>query len=304
MLSLLAGAAALLLREAGGQPARNLPSRPAAAPTVVSAPASRPATHPASFKVATFNILYVNRDLKAVADTIRAADADVVCLQETNDPSERYLRAQLGKVYPYATFRNGEAACGFGVLSKVPLRNVKHLPAKFGWFGTHVCEANLAGRAVQIVDVHLQPTVPPENANLAQAVALWARGEATRAREIEYILQNTSAKLPRLIAGDFNAMPEWSATTVLKQKGFVDGLASACKDHAKMTTWKGGRKDTELSLRVDYVFHPPALRTTEARILPCGASDHSLVVCTLSWAAPATAPASRPASPPTPPKGR
>ena len=146
------------------------PQRPAPAPA--TPPASVPATSPATFKVATFNVLYENRDLKAVAETIRKSGADVVCLQETNEAAEKSLREQLGKTYPHATFKPGAGASGFGILSRTPLRNVKHLPPKEGWFGTHLCEANLAGRAVQIIDAHLTASTPPAGASVAEAAQL------------------------------------------------------------------------------------------------------------------------------------
>jgi endonuclease/exonuclease/phosphatase family metal-dependent hydrolase len=282
------------LRAAEGPARRAAGSRPSGAPTSIpaSAPASAPATQPATFRLASFNVLYENRDLKAVAETIRKADADVVCLQETNDQSEKILREQLGKMYPHATFQSGGGgASGFGILSKTPLRNVKHLPPKFGWFGTHVCEANLAGRAVQLVSAHLTASTPPANASAAEVLRLWGLREAVRAKEIAYILENTDPRLPRLIAGDLNAQPGDSAPRFLKDKGFVDSLASARADHEKVTTWSGSLGGMQLAFRVDYVFHTKDIQSTDCQVLPCAASDHSLVVSTLRWAPACTRPA-------------
>ena len=290
LLSLGAACALGLWRSAG---ASRPPGAPAGTPATAPAslPASAPATQPGTFRVASFNVLYVNRDLKAVAETIRKADADVVCLQETNAASEKHLREALGKMYPHATFQPGGAAGGLGILSKTPLRNVRHLPAKFGWFGTHVCEANLGGRAVQLVNAHLTATVPPENATVVDTLRLWAATEAVRAKEIPYIVENTNPRLPRLIAGDLNAMPNGTAPRFLRDKGFLDSLASCRQDHEKVTTWKCERKGIELSLRLDYVFHTKDIQSTDCQVLPCAASDHSLVVSTLRWAPASTRPA-------------
>ena len=264
------------------------PQRPAPAPA--TPPASVPATSPATFKVATFNVLYENRDLKAVAETIRKSGADVVCLQETNEAAEKSLREQLGKTYPHATFKPGAGASGFGILSRTPLRNVKHLPPKEGWFGTHLCEANLAGRAVQIIDAHLTASTPPAGASVAEIARVFNQREAIRAKELAYILKNTEANLPRLIVGDFNAMPGGTAPQFLRDKGFLDSLASARADHATVTTWRGSLGGINLSARVDYVFHTKDLQSTDCQVLPSVASDHSLVVSTLRWAPAASRP--------------
>ena len=176
--------------------------------------------------------------------------------------------------------------------------------------------------------MHLQPTIPPAKATLPEILKLWGQAESVRAKEIAYILQSTDGNLPRIIAGDFNAMPggaapdalkgkgpadgnavpAGSAPEFLKGKGFIDSLAAARPDHAKVTTWKGTFQGLSVGFRLDFIFHTKDIASTACQVLPTDASDHDLVVSTLRWAAasqpssgaaPATAtqPAGIPASP-------
>lgn len=295
MLAIVALAAAAPLAAPADQS-----SRPA------SQPASRPASAPATktLKVATFNVLYLNRDLKAVAQTIRDGGADVVCLQETNPASAAFLRRQLGKLYPHTRFRHARGAGGLGILSKVRVGGLKYLPRRFGHFGSYLFRVEFAGSRVQIANVHLVSTNPAGGRG-RKLLAHWRLTEAVRAKEIAYVVENLPADRPVIIAGDLNSMPAWSAPRFLAGKGYVDSLAAARKDHAELTTWSGLPFKLPLAARLDYVFHTKHLRCLAARVLPCKGSDHSLVVCTVAPAAkPAGAPASRPAASSRPPSGR
>jgi len=262
-------------------------------------PAEHPTTAPATFKVATYNILYLNRDLKEIAATIRKSQADLVCLQETNARSERYLRKHLKDLYPHARFRRGSQAGGLGFLSGVPLKKVKYLPRKFGHFGTHFCRVTLGGKEIHVANVHLVATRPRGRTDFAELWWLLGRSESIRAKEIDYIYQNLPKNRPVIVAGDLNSPPEWRAPRFLKSKGFIDSLASARPDHASVATWKWARADRALALRLDYLFHTKDIRTLSSKVLTSDASDHSLVVSEMAWASrPATQPATRPAARP------
>ena len=82
------------------------------------------AARTSKIRVATYNINYGNRQLNAVAEAIRRADADVVCLQETNVESENYLRQEFSNTYSYIRFQG----------------DVSNRPA--GWLRTIVSTAN------------------------------------------------------------------------------------------------------------------------------------------------------------------
>ncbi len=66
------------------------------------------ADEPHPFTIATYNILYRNRDLPKLVTTLRETAADVVALQETNPESEKFLREKLAREYPHMAFRAGQ----------------------------------------------------------------------------------------------------------------------------------------------------------------------------------------------------
>jgi endonuclease/exonuclease/phosphatase family metal-dependent hydrolase len=241
---------------------------------------------PARFSVATFNICWGNLNLPKVVAGIREAKADLVLLQETNAQSEVYLRRNLRAIYPNMYFRGHDGAYAaerFGILSKAPVGGLKFLRPKDGLFGAWRGQTNLAGRALQIVNVHLQPIIVDSRQGITGLLRSFAAMEQTHHREIEYIYQNLSPDVPTLVAGDFNSTSTFLAPSFLLAKGFVDSFASLTKNPDSHPTWHWLIGQAELSLRIDYIFHTRHVRTLESRILKSDASDHYLVVSRLQW---------------------
>ncbi len=272
---------------------------PGAMTGTTTAPASQPTTEPAvKFTVATYNINYGNLDLKEVVETIRKSDADLVCLQETNRQSEKHLRQALRRKYGYMYFREDHGAGGFGVLSKSPIKKVRYLPKKYGYFGMLLFRTRLGGKEVQLANVHLHPTVPLRNENLSELLNLFSTTEAIRIREIEYIYDNLIKTLPTILVGDFNSPPYMTVPDFLAKQGFVDSFASSTPNADVHITWRWKYNDVEWKFRLDYVFHNRHFKTVSSRIIKNDASDHYLVAGTLTWASPPTSsPTSRPSGP-------
>lgn len=239
-----------------------------------------------SFSVATHNICWGNLNLPKVVSGIHEAKADLVLLQETNAQSERYLRRSLRAIYPNMYFRGNDGAYAaerFGILSKTPVGGLKFLRPKDGLFGAWKGQMKLAGRTVQIVNVHLQPILVDSRQGITGLLRAYAAMEQTHRREIEYVYENLSPDVPTLVAGDFNSTSSSLAPTFLIAKGFADSFASVTKDPDSHCTWHWLIGQAEISLRIDYIFHTRHVRTVESRILESDASDHHLVVSRLQW---------------------
>jgi endonuclease/exonuclease/phosphatase family metal-dependent hydrolase len=258
----------------------------AAPETPTTRPATRPATQPATvtFTVATYNINFGNPNLKGIAGTIRKADADVVCVQESTAAARGYLTRHLQRLYPHMRFRDGRYAEGFAFLSRVPISHLKFLPRTAGYFGTWLCQVKLGGRQVQIANVHLQPTLPPRKADLRELWKRFVSTERTRLREIAALHKKLSKTLPVIVAGDFNAPPMLPTAAFLTERGFTDSFASVTEDAARYHTWHWHWQGVHWRQRLDYIFHSKHMRTQSSRILPSSASDHYLVVSRLCWA--------------------
>jgi vancomycin resistance protein VanJ len=239
------------------------------------------------FKVATFNINWGNPDLPEIARRIAAADADVVAVQEMNDQSDRYLRRQLGKTYPHFHYRGPEgryAAGGFGFLSKHPLTDLKYLPPKAGLFGVWTCEVQVAGRPVQLVNVHLTPFMLPEEGGALAAWRLFGKVEDIHAEEIKQVGSVLAKDEATIVLGDFNSPSTFAAPQYLVKRGLTDSFAAVTKNADEHPTWHWPWGKTELKFRLDYIFHTDGIKTLESRIVKTGASDHNLVVSKLEVA--------------------
>ena len=102
-----------------------------------------------TLRVATLNINWGNGNLQSIEKAIIESNATIVCIQESNTISERFLRARLGRHFAYMKFaghRGQYAAERFGFLSTLPLRNLRFEPPKHGLFGTYHAEIQVAGR--------------------------------------------------------------------------------------------------------------------------------------------------------------
>jgi len=265
-----------------GKPAKDVPARPAV-----------------TFTVAAYNINYGNPNLGEVYKAIVTADADVVCLQETNRSSEAYLRRRFWRKYRYTKFIRAprHAAGGYGFLSKVPLKNVRFIPKHKGMFGTYVAEARLGGKDVQIASLHLQPMFFDGAAGLGGVWAKLKEFEQIHAAEIVHIHGKLSKTLPLLVVGDLNSMSILYAPTYLKSKGFVDSFASVTPDADKHITWRWRTGKMLWKYRLDYIFHSAHFRTLSSTVVQTEGSDHFLLTSTLTWSPPKAT-----TQPVTPPK--
>ena len=238
-------------------------------------------------RIATYNINWGNVGLPAVVEAIRESDADVVCLQETNAESARFIRQTLSRTYPVIRFYGSVQkyrAAGFGLLSRIPLLSETFLEADGGLFGSCLLELDHMGGAVQVVNVHLQPVIfdrqRGENGLLAVKDAL-LDAEAVHKKEIEHILPHLETDRPSIIVGDFNSLSSFQSPTILRERGYVDSFASVTANADTHPTWHWPTKLGNVSLRIDYIFHSPHWQTAESRVVATEGSDHYLVVSTL-----------------------
>jgi len=256
---------------------------PAGEPDAVAA--SRPATRPAGFSIATYNILDKNLNLAEVVRSIRKAGADVVCLQEVNEAAKKYIRARLAKDYPHMHFHIHGTAGGQAFLSGVPLDKPKWVPPKHGMHGAYVAKVKLGGRTVQIMNAHLHPTLAARCRTMLELIRLQAACEAIREKEMPYFHAALEPNVPTIIAGDFNSFSTGRAPTHLKKLGYADSFASVTAEADRHPTWGWTLKTgIPVSFRLDYVFHTPDLRTLSSRVIANRkASDHDILVSRLNW---------------------
>jgi endonuclease/exonuclease/phosphatase family metal-dependent hydrolase len=228
-------------------------------------------TAPGQIRVLTYNIHHGEGtdgklDLSRIAEVIKAADPDLVALQEVDSRTQRTgqvdqtaelgrltkLHAVFGKAIDYSGGQYGAA-----ILSRWPFVQTEAsvLPASPG----HEIRPALG--------VRLKP--PGWRAGLTfVSIHLDHQSERERLAQAGHLLEllAPSNKRPTILAGDFNALPQ-SAVMRLFAKEWTNTTA-----HRPLFTIPSGRPDRQ----IDYVLCRPARlwRVLETRVIQSDASDH------------------------------
>jgi endonuclease/exonuclease/phosphatase family metal-dependent hydrolase len=191
-------------------------------------------------------------DLERIARVIRAAEADVVCLQEVDRNLPRTERIDIAAVLAEmlgmtavfdANYRFSGGEYGNATLSRLPIVHWENraLPGPDGVEprGSLRVDVEVAGATLHVLNTHLG--LRPEE-RLEQARALLEQ----------------AAGLERVVlAGDLNAVPGSEPMAALGER-FVDTAAALGADEATSPSTAPRR-------RIDYVLVTPDLEAREAR---------------------------------------
>ena len=237
--------------------------------------------------VMTYNLLGYNENRESVTATIRAANADVVALQELNSPIALALRRELGDMFPYQMTEVQIEGASPGVISRYPLRpTAESLPGT--WAGPpQVLSLDYHGTRVTLLQAHTFATGLGGGAAHLQ----WTVRE--RERQARAIVKFAAAHSePLIVAADLNAGDQTMAYAIV-----TGALADAWREAGWGFghTFPGGTSPGLVGLftggvpipmwlvRIDYVFHSRHWRATSASIGPWdGVSDHRPVVAQLA----------------------
>ena len=224
-----------------------------------------PAGRGSELKVVTFNLLNDNR---TNADKVRgfliAQNADFIFLQEARgfiyaSGGPEAAARQLAPSYPYRSGCEPGQKCSLLLLSKHPLRSVRRPDVSPGYHRFVIAEADVRGRDVTLVGVHLAKPL-----------------ESGRQEQQLTVVSDIVRDLPRplILAGDFNAAP-WS--TALRRFLTKAGLVYSYGYHPTWPVW-GHR----LGLPIDHVI-VGGLRPVEAQAWPNAmGSNHFPVIAKMA----------------------
>jgi endonuclease/exonuclease/phosphatase family metal-dependent hydrolase len=227
-------------------------------------------------KVLTYNVNYGGPRPDLAVDIIRQANADIVCLQETNPQWEQYLRQELARLYPIAQFRESRTRMGggFGFLAKAPASEVAFIPSDTGWFDGWIMKFQMDIGPVQVINVHLRPPY----SDSGSFVSGYFTTSDKRLEEMEKFYAARDPQLPTLVMGDFNDTEHSDVVRWLEGKGLTNALRQFDR-YSPTWTWKTSL--VTLKRRMDHIFSSPDFNCTSARVIPAGASDHFPVEATL-----------------------
>lgn len=225
-----------------------------------------------SLRIVTYNV-NMRGYAPGAADFLYEVDADIVCLQETHDQWESYLREHLSERYPYRIFHNARGAGGISILSKHPLRARQVIPSEAGWFPALYAVAETPMGDIGVLNVHLKP--PLSDSGSVSAYALIDTPQIHE-KEIMEFFEALAPDIPVIVAGDLNEDDAGKACQWLQKQGYTDSLPLFDR---KSPTWIWRTKPGfVLKGRYDHIFVHRRLQCTGAGVFTVKASDHEPVL--------------------------
>jgi endonuclease/exonuclease/phosphatase (EEP) superfamily protein YafD len=213
-----------------------------------------------TLRVLTINLLVGRADPESVLAQVRQGDLDVLFMQElTIDAQTRLKQAGLEDLLPHAQVEHKDGGPrGSGIYARFPLREGTPLPTTFAAQPTAVLELP-DGQEVELICVH--PRAP----------ALERGGSVQWRSELGLI--PAPGKLPRVVAGDFNATPDHGAFRDILRRGYVDSAIQT--GNALTRTW--GRPGKEPWLTLDHVLASRGCAVLDCTVTAIPGSDHRAV---------------------------
>ena len=227
--------------------------------------ASRPEAGAATIRLYSANLWVRNRDLDAIAASIRQADADVVMLIELGDATAPHLDALVGD-YPHRIASPRTVRPNGGVRSVIASRYpLTALPRQVGVEAVGARASTPLG-PVNLVSVHLTRPWPFEES--------W--GQISQTMALDQMIGGLSG--PVIVAGDFNSV---STARIGKQVRRDIGLRPA---PGFPGTWPASLPSA-LAITIDQIYASPDLTFVSRRLGRPTGSDHRPVVTEITRAA-------------------
>lgn len=219
-----------------------------------------------ALRLASANVLRSNPTPQAVADWVRAADADLVMLVEAQTDDWRRTLAAIGELYPHRApegWRDGAPVILFSRYPIVERRTVQPLPGRRRYL---VAEVAVDGHSATVAGVHPASPSPRD-----------ASDSRRRNLELDHIARSLQgAGQPVLVAGDFNTTP-WSPHF----RDLVDAadLRLAAAGHGYIGTWP--RSLWPARIPIDHILVKGPVAVAEFTRGPAIGSDHFPIIADL-----------------------
>ena len=226
-------------------------------------PRPQPPAEGSVLRILSANMFFGEGDAEVIVARVREAGADVLCLQElTADAVTRLKLAGLDELMPHTLLElrgSKPASAGSGIYSRFPLGEGPAVEPSMMAQPTALLELP-DGEEVELICVH--PCAP--------GVRRW--GGPTRWRT-ELGALPPPGKLPRVLAGDFNATFDHAVFRDLLRLGYADAAQQLGK--ALVPTW--GIPGRGAVLPLDHVLVTPGCAVRAFSVHPVPRSDHCAV---------------------------
>jgi endonuclease/exonuclease/phosphatase family metal-dependent hydrolase len=249
----------------------------AAALVAVTGPRAARRRQPAAsgpvLRVLTVNVLCGRADAEVVVALVRRTGADVLFLQEITAAAMTSLRrAGLDDLMPEKITELRRSSLGSGIYSRFPLGEGQPLAPAYAAQPTAVLRLP-GGEAVELACVHPRPPLPPS----PQGVARWRQ---------ELAVLPPPGKLPRVLAGDFNATLDHAPFRQVLRLGYADAALQA--GNALVPTW--GPLGSRPVITIDHVLVDRRCAVLASSVHTVPGTDHRAVYAEIrlpgQWPAP------------------
>lgn len=226
-------------------------------------------------KIATFNVNGINGRLPLLLRWLSEATPDVVCLQELKAPDERFPYAAIEKADYGAIWQGQKSWNGVAILARnaTPLATRRGLPGDPDDSHSRYIEAAINGILIGCL---YMPNGNPAPGPKFTYKLRWFE------RLIAHAEQLRRAKLPAILAGDYNVMPgeldvykpeRWLDDALFRPEvraqfhqlltlGWTDALRHLHPDEPLYTFWDYFRNAfaRNAGLRIDHFLLSPAIK--------------------------------------------
>jgi endonuclease/exonuclease/phosphatase (EEP) superfamily protein YafD len=240
----------------------------------------------ATFSVVTFNVQGSNHELKRATDWLLEISPDLLLLQETAEGYDRRL-APLYDAYAHEDHIEGSGR----IFSRYPIleRDILNIEDEPGREALRLL-LNQDGRELAVYALHFTLPLNPRaqydpDADIGPE-ALFRYNERRRNAQIRRFLAIARhERSPYIVAGDFNMS---DASLIYDEVAALMGDAWRAAGNGAGRTWPvadaiGLPRVVQPLLRIDYIWHSPALRPTSATVGEPIGSDHLPVAAVFEW---------------------
>ena len=224
-------------------------------------------------KIATYNINNINKRFAPLAAWLKKTRPDVVCLQELKCEDRHFPAAALQRLGYEAVWRGQKSWNGVAILSRgsAPVLVNDHLPGDTDDHQSRYIEAAVNGVLVGCIYL---PNGNPQPGPKFDYKLAWFE------RLIKHAARIKKAKVPAVLAGDFNVVPTEfdiypkhsyadnallqpgprAAFKRLSRQGWTDAVRTLHPDDPKFSYWSymRNRWRRDAGLRLDFLLLSPA----------------------------------------------
>jgi vancomycin resistance protein VanJ len=228
----------------------------------------------AAITAMTFNVLTSNKNTDALVHAIRAAQPDILGMQELTKGKRAALRAAFGNQLAYHTFDNPNSFRNVGLMTRFPIEIARPITLPTGQPALYA-RLRVYDQQVHVFVAHLTPNHLFKNPAINLATAA-SNAFVRRAAEIAFLNSELQGlKGPTLLLCDCNLTDTSQAHAE---------LGAFLIDSFREAGW--GLRNTNAAdsfplQRIDYVWHSAGLIAITAELGQAGGSDHLPVVVQL-----------------------